>query len=241
MKPNDNRKTIIIAVSFGFILLVFIMLGFYFSNLNQSAQGEKISIKNFDQYVKNIPSDERTELEKTLYSTVRMNNVSEETIQTISDAVIREGSYEQDKQNDIYKTAFIVDVESIKQSYKIENLYSKLDPEQSGLYDYTRLVRCVDTRDLLYGEFDCKDRTSQERGLEKSDPILQYLPLSTLDYTVRQDTNSKELKLIAEISLSAVDYKMGEEASVTEYKNRLRAWFDSKGLSIDDYSITYKY
>lgn len=241
MKPDDNRKTIIIAVSFGFVLLVLVVLGFYFNSISESSNNQRIAIKNFNQYVKNISSDEQAGLEEMLYNTVLMNNVSEEKIVSINDATIREGSYEQDKQNDIYKTIFIVDIESIKQSYRIKNLYSKLEPEQSGLYDYTRSVLCLEKNKLLYGEFNCKDRSSQERGLEQSDPILQHLPLSTLDYTVRQDMNSKELKLIAEISLSAVDYKMGEEASVNEYKNRLRAWFQSVDLNIDDYSITYTY
>lgn len=241
MKTDDNRKTIIIAVSFGFILLVLVMLGFYFNSLREASNDGKISITNFNQYVKNIPSSERTELEKMLYNTVSLNGIEEEKIKSVDDATIRQGTYTQDLESDIYETSFIVDIASLKQSYRIKNLYSNLDPEQSGLFDYTRLVLCVEKSELVYGEFKCTDRIAQERGLEQSDPILEFLPVSTLDYTLRQDMSSKELKLIADISLSEVDYKMGEEAAVNEYKNRLRAWFESKNLNIDDYSITYNY
>ena len=58
----------------------------------------------------------------------------------------------------IYLTNFIVDIPSISQSYVVTNYYSPLSPEISGLTDYTTLVTCPDSSQLIYGDFNCIDR-----------------------------------------------------------------------------------
>jgi len=241
MIHDKNRRLVITSVIVGFIIIVLIMVGLFLNNLREENSGDRIKINNYDTYVKNLSSSEREAIETTLYSTVAFNVSDDEQIKAIDDAVIREASYNQSLNNRIYTTKFIVDIESIKQSYEIQDLYSNQDPEQSGLHDYTTLALCLSTDKLKYGEFVCQDRISQEKGLTQSDPILQYLPVSTLEYTLRVDPTSKDLKLIAEISLSEIDYKLGEEAAVEQYKLALNEWFLTKDLDISLYDIRYEY
>ena len=122
-------------------------------------------IDNYADYVKNLSDKTRTEIESTLYWTIS-DNLHGQNPPT-SGAVIRKNSYKQDFTNvarQIYLTSFIVDLENIKQSYRVNSYYSPLPPEITGLVDYTTLVLCLDTADLVYGEFDCTDRIKMEQG-----------------------------------------------------------------------------
>ncbi len=241
MPENKKRLTYIISIAAVFGVLILVSLGFYLSGLTSSNSDGSISIKNYDDYVKNLSSDERKAIEKALYDTVSYNISDAEKIKSINDASIRNDTYSQKLLNGSYTTTFIVDMESIGQSYHVQNLYSRLNVEDSDLRDYTSLVTCLEKDKLKYGEFTCRDRLSEEAGVTKSDPVLQYLPVSTLDYTLSQDINSKELKLFADLELTEIDYKLGEEEAIARYKTEIAAWFESKGLDINKYSITYHY
>lgn len=241
MTNGQNRKlAIIIVVVFGIATLV--SVGFFIANLITTQNNtDSIRINNYDKYVSNIADSERTALEKLLFETVTYNETDTEKIKAIDDAVIREGSYSQTQDDGVYRTSFTVDIESIKQTYQLRNLYSRLSIEESGLYDYTSLVICPEKSQLKFGEFTCRDRISTEAGITKADPVLQYLPVSNLDYSLDRDPNSEELKLIAKLNINEVDRRLGEEAVVASYKESIRKWFESKQLTIDDYSITYQF
>lgn len=238
---HEDKKRLVILISIVgiFLLLLAVLLLIFFPR--SSGYEGAIRINNYDSYVKNLPSSERNAMEATLYETVSQNLDNGTNVHTVSDAIIRNESYSQSFDKKIYTTSFIIDIESIKQSYEIKNVYSRLSVEESGLHDYTSLVLCLDKAKLIYGEFTCKDRLSQEAGIEYSDPILKYLPQSTLDYTLTMDSTSKNLHLVAKLNLTEVDYKIGVEDAVNQYKLELKDWFISKGLDINNYAITYEY
>ncbi|MGV9002148.1 MAG: hypothetical protein ACOH18_04335 [Candidatus Saccharimonadaceae bacterium] len=240
MIKNNKRLLIFIAAVVVFIIAIIVVTFMYFNQKN-SAQDDGIRINNYSNYVKNLSSSERKAIETTLYNTVLMNGSDAKKISTIKDAEIRSSSYQQSSKDNIYSTNFIVDIQSIKQSYKIEDRYSSQKREDSGLYDYTTLVLCLDKSDLIYGDFNCQDRESQENGVTQSDPILKYLPISSLDYTLSIDTNSKDLKLTAKLNLTSIDYKLGEQDAINHYKQEIKDWFTANSLDINSYSITYEY
>jgi hypothetical protein len=237
-QERKPQYKIFIAIT---VLIIAAALYVLFAPGRNNSSGDTITITNYDAYVKNIPSSERNMIESTLYSTATLNNSDAEKLKSIKDAVIRKGTYTQTYKASIYSTSFIVDIKSIKQSYKIQDQYSHLSVEQSGLRDYTTLALCLDKDKLLYGDFKCQDIFSQQSGVSQSDPILQYLPVSTLTYSLDLDPSSSQLRIIATIHLSNIDYKLGEQQSVDQYKSDIKAWFDSKGLDITKYSISYKY
>ena len=119
-------------------------------------------IPNLNKLASNLPSEEINNMNIQFNSTLEQNGV----VDKLSDIQIREGTYKQeltDNNKLIYTTTFIVDIPSIKQSYVVENNYSPYPANISGLYDYTTLVICPDTSQLLYGPFDCTDRLTQEQ------------------------------------------------------------------------------
>ena len=69
-------------------------------------------------------------------------------------AVMRVGSYGENSMGGIYQAVFVVDIEEIGQSYRINYYYLTL--EQEKLFNYTTLASCLPVEDLIYGDFDCK-------------------------------------------------------------------------------------
>ena len=238
---NNYRKPYVKFIIVGLILFAGLVAFVVYMASRSSNKVDSIPITNYAAYVKNLAPTEQGIIQSTLYSTTALNVSDAGRLKNIVDAVIRKGSYKQTYENNIYTTTFIVDMKSVKQSYEIRDLYSNLSVEQSGLYDYTTLALCPSKTELIFGDFKCQDRVSQEANLSQSDPILQYLPVSTLTYTLKLDPSSKDLHIIAQIHLSDIDYSLGVEQSVNQYKSDIQQWFVSKGLNIQNYSITYEY
>lgn len=121
------------------------------------------NISNYDSTVTNLPQDEADAIYFQLNYTLGLNGVN----RAVTDAVIRDGSYNQqitDVEHMIYETTFIIDIPSLKQSYSVIDKYSPLPMEESGLTDYTTLVLCPEADDLIYGEFQCTDRVKWEKN-----------------------------------------------------------------------------
>lgn len=121
------------------------------------------NIANYDSTVTNLPQAEADAIYFQLNYTLGLNGVN----RAVTDAVIRDSSYRQqitDTEHMIYETTFIIDIPSLKQSYSVIDKYSPLPMEESGLTDYTTLVLCPNTDDLIYGEFQCIDRVKWEKN-----------------------------------------------------------------------------
>jgi hypothetical protein len=121
------------------------------------------SISNYNEYVRNLSSEERSLLESALYNVIVFNLRGTDPM-NISDIQIRKDSYRQELVSpDLYITEFIVDIASIKQSYRVWDAYSLAG---SGAYmgEYPQLILCPTAEELIYGDFDCKDAISMEEG-----------------------------------------------------------------------------
>jgi hypothetical protein len=121
-------------------------------------------IVNYSDIVKNLSEDRHLLIEQELFKTIQLN-FGEQSVPDVKDAVIRNGSYQQTLNNNIYHTSFIVDIESLKQSYGIVDRFSYLPPDISGLYSEAALAVCIDKQELIYGDFNCTDRIKQESGV----------------------------------------------------------------------------
>ena len=117
-------------------------------------------IVNYDSVVRNLPQQRRDNASKMLLYTLADNGVS--TIP--SDITIRDGSYSQtiDPNTMTYYTTYIVDIPSIKQSYRITDQYSAV--ESYDPTSYATVVTCLDQDELIYGSFNCSDQIKQEKG-----------------------------------------------------------------------------
>lgn len=237
----EQNKVFIIMALLVFVLLTTVILVFYFISQNQPTT--TVSIKNYGDYEKTLPPSERESIETMLFNTIDSNLENIEQ-QKLDDVYIRDGSYSQELVGDNYNTEFIVDIESIKQSYKVTNTYPRQGRQAGQNYDYNILVFCLPKQDLKYGEFKCLDRISQEKGLQAADPIASLLPHATLDYLIEIGDSSAEgdkLNLAVTIYLSQADYNSGVDASIKLRKEAINSWFESHNLNPDNYIINYVY
>lgn len=132
--------------------------------IGNSTYGPTLIIKNWSDDVENIPSNEKDDIEATLYDTLIKNLPTGQNIPSDIDPEIRSGSYDQtyDPETQIYYTNFLIDIPSVKQTYRVLNQYSNLPPETSGLFDYTTMVYCPTASELIWPAFDCIDRQKIE-------------------------------------------------------------------------------
>ncbi|MCL2280828.1 hypothetical protein FWC31_03000 [Candidatus Saccharibacteria bacterium] len=169
-----RHQTLVIALV-GFLVMVVLVVLSLWPRLSRSSEDtppppttttevQTIAINNYSNYVKNLSNTRQADIESNLYWTVK-GNLS--WIPSATSAMIREGSYEQttyDQAKQIYFTTFIVDISNLQQSYRINDYYSPLPPEITGLVDYTTLVLCPEQDELIYDYFKCTDRMKTESG-----------------------------------------------------------------------------
>ena len=245
MQPQGmSRKralTLLIGGMAGLILIIGLV--FIFLQKNENQFGKFIRIQNYDAKVKNLSGDMRDGTEASLYNTV-VKNVDAETDATkIKDAFIRDNSDSQEynRQTTVYSGEFIVDMASIKQSYRIQYSYSK--DENANVGGYPIIVSCLPKEQLIYGEFKCTDLASvQSTG---DDEILQYLPYENFTFKISPDaTQGDKLVLIVDLDIAEVDLK-GNAASRAEtvalYKQEVLDWLASKGINPAKYELQYNY
>jgi hypothetical protein len=230
-----NKKPIIVAV---IIFTLFVILPIIITVLTSGQINNQIIIGNYDKYVKSLPQDRRTAINEALYNIVKSSPASKKA-DVVKDAVIREGSYTEsyNKSSNIYSSTFIVDIASIKQSYKVIFSWSK--NANTVLNGDVLRFDCLPKDQLKYGDFKCNEILNIPTI--SSDPILQYLPYSTFNYKITiASTADKKIRLNIRIYLYSSDISNGNsDQAIDQYKKESTAWIQSKGLNINNYSIDY--
>lgn len=239
-----NRNVIIIGMVVGVVALLGIIISLISYNLSRNPYGKSISINNYDAIVKNLSTEYKNSITASLYNVVERNS-SAETASSVRDAYIRSDSAEQEvvKPNEQYAGSFIVDIESIKQSYFVQYAYSvnAMDSIKSG---YPILVSCLPKDKLIYGDFSCKNVHDSESE-NSSDPIIDMLPKTTLSYKLYADTTSGKLLLKAELRIPSSDLAGADQATrlqvINLYKNEVKIWMKNNGFDPSKYTIVYNY
>jgi hypothetical protein len=187
------------------------------------------SIDNFSNKVENISADERLNIKNSLEYAVSYNVPEAKDSINYGSVFIRDGSYEQYSDGDLLLTSFIVDIPNLKQSYRIFDTYA----DQTMLGDYTQLALCLPISDLVYGDFQCKDRLSEESSLPKSDPILGYFLFYHSDKFQIFPNDLIDDRLA--INVEFFDSNLTE----TERVDIFNDWMSGVKLDVDDYIVNY--
>jgi hypothetical protein len=227
-----------IIVVFFIGLVAFMVISFL---LKGNPYGDEVVIKNYKETVKNLSDDYEDLIMSSLYQTIKLNIPEGTPVPEVNDATIRSDTASQtyEKLDNIYQGSFIVDMESLQQSYRVEYSYSN-NPDNVALGGYPIIASCLPVEDLIYGDFGCKDSLVIETG--EVNPIVGILPRSTLTYEIRAVTNeNNSVKLTIQLLLTRVDYTTREAAAVKEYKAEALAWIRSQGFNPNDYAIEYVY
>jgi len=234
-----GKKQKIIIISIGVILIAVFVLSFFISRpVNKYGNG--INVINYDKYISNLPADRKDSINTALYNITKDN--SNNSSVNVKDATIRGDSvtYNYNKDSNINSGSFIVDMQSIKQSYLITYEWSS-DISNADLSGYSSSASCLPLDKLIYGNFNCQDSFSSSDNTKNRDPILNYLPYSTFNYVVTANTNNQNrVELDANIILYSSDTRDGNrDNSITKYKTEITDWIKSNGLNPNDYIVNY--
>jgi hypothetical protein len=179
---NERKKYILISTAALVVLLAITFVPMLFNKKENSNPPDSVitteesepgarpaptttTINGLSEQAENLPDNRVALIEENLFDTIKMSTPNVDA--NVTDTTIRDGTYKQtlsDPGKQIYFTTFIVDIPSLKQSYRVEDYYSPLPAQVSGLFDYATLILCLDKKDLIYGEFNCTDRIKQEQG-----------------------------------------------------------------------------
>lgn len=245
MGPQLNRNRLWIVGGIVLVVMVALVAGIaaIYNSLHKPSYSQGVAITNYDKKIKNLPDDRKQSIEAALSNTIKLNLPNGTAMPNIDDATIRDGSEQQTElvKNTRYKGSFIVDIASIKQSYRVQYAYSS-DPNDSFAIGYPVNVTCLSINELKYGDFQCKSVVSEEsKGI---DPIISQLPHTTLSYNLRASTTSGSLILYADLDIASVDLKgdlASKQRAVALYKKEVTDWIAQQGLDPSKYTIKYNY
>lgn len=116
-----------------------------------------LHVSNIDTLLDSMSKSELDNILSQLAFTISLNTsgINETSV------IIEKESFRQtynDKQM-AYNIKFSVNLPDLKQSYIVKDIYSLLPQYASHLYDDTQWVLCPTGDDVMYNDFNCKDRT----------------------------------------------------------------------------------
>ena len=155
----NNKRNLIIIGGIGVILLIGLISSLFIQTpTNNSSTTEQDSSLNEVVYITSLKghkddlNDSQIDsIQSTLYGIVR---ASEADSKTYYEGVIREGSYKRtNSDSSLYSVSFITDIPDIKKSWRVQ-----YNADSQGADGSTPvIVSCLDDKEMIYGEFDCKD------------------------------------------------------------------------------------
>ena len=225
----------IIAFLILFGMLAYISLKTIF---HQNPYGEGMSISGLSS-VRNLPEDEQDRIAAELLKTVK-ENLPEGAELPKDSAKLRSGSISYYNNTSNLASSFIVDIESVRQSYVVTvEWQKKADEAKASGYPVT--VTCLtDTEKIIYPEFKCKDFVTEAVG---SDLILiRYLPKRADDYALfANDPSAEKPKITATIFIHSYETAYADKDKKAEQvKSHITEYVQSIGGDMDDYIFEYK-
>ena len=228
-----------------FILFEIIFIVFIIITIRNLSKGEievpKMGINNYSVIPEgvivgktenglNFELDEvkKSIIENTLYEEILLNNTNNVGN---NDAKIREGSIHNVyiSELDVYLLNFIVDVNNLKQSYRVVYRWSDSNPNENIPQNVPAIAFCLDDNELIYEDFDCKDKYSEDTVvydllqnktfhksvLSLSGDVYNGEPLNIIIYA---DSDEEFVKEAAVEEISSYLSKVGFDLNHFEYK-----------------------
>lgn len=160
MEPSVNKKInfnivhiMALVVGVVFVALVIVTLINLFRN---NPYGREIKIDNFSSFYGDAPQDIKDQIFNNLYDTVLQNIGEDDKIPGSGAMVRQETAVSQfDKDTNVYYGSFVVDIEEIQQSYRVQFEWSsnKNNPNLGG---FSVLISCVPESLRIYeNEVQC--------------------------------------------------------------------------------------
>lgn len=245
-EANPRNIKIIAVIIVALIIMIFLILSFQ-RLFRTNPYGPEIIIDNFDEYYSIAPQEKQDYACHYLYEAVLLN-LPEDQIPK-SGAIIRENTaeLEHNAEKNSYYGSFIVDIPKIEQSYRIQITWSIGKNNYSTSTDYSALVTCLKSSEIIYPNFDCRDLFTADN--EASDKFLKEYPLAAklpidIEYYTGGHGAYVHYTITSARGESSSDNSDGYSVVITDYTGdnyepaleRIR----SLGFNPDDYEIEYK-
>ena len=239
-----TRKRILICAAIVVGVILIIVLSIVLKGDPKNQFGNIIKIQNYSEKVKNLSPDMRDAMESYLYNIVEKNSNGTIDPSKVTDAYIRKDSDSQihSQSINLYSGDFIIDIESIKQSYQTQYSYSD-DAANTNVGGNPVVISCIPVEQLKYNDFGCTDFVTEQAG--SNDTILQYLPYENFSYRITPDETQTD-KLVLNVSFTIPDSDLkgdlaSKQAVLALYKKQVNDWIVSKGDDPEKYTFTYNY
>lgn len=239
---NPKKRLFIIVISF--VLLVVGVSAFYwFINGRGNPEGDSLIIKNLGTYTQGKPSNKDTlnYIEHALFTTVNLNTNPPVKDKSVEDVMVRDGSFSQsyDKEKSIHTVKFIVDSESLRQSYDVSYQWSDRSKYSPDLDEWGTTVRCLPKDKVRYKDFTCRDMFS-EMATTADDPLLaKILPYKGDFYAIRYYTGDKAGTVISiQIMINTTGERTKKQFGM--YKKEAENWLVSQGVDLNNYTLMYR-
>ena len=140
---SKKQKTLLISIPIIFITIIIISLFFYFQQ-----KPKQINIIGLNEKTSSTPILDKDTLKAQLYRVILLNPDIKNS--EISDAVLRDNSYSEETKDGITTANFIVDIDSIKQSYTISFSWSETEELSDSI-----LIECPNIFESKYPNSYC--------------------------------------------------------------------------------------
>jgi hypothetical protein len=228
-------------------IICVVLIGLYIYKLSQNPYGDQLEIANLNKYTNSKPINKQSleYIKHDLYQTVNLNTKPAVKNNSIKDIYVRDESFSQtfNSSKHVYTTHFIVDIKSLKQSYRVSYQWTTDDAKYGpNKAEYGTQVQCLPIGELLYGDFKCKDARIIENSTKNYDPITKLLP-----YHVETKFEvTSYVKSGSNVTLYVDPYPRADEvrvsqADLTQYTALIKAWLNSNKLDPSKYLISYNY
>lgn len=242
MELLSSKKVRIVL--FVFILLCLVLIGLYIYKSSKNPYGNQLEIVNLDKYLagKQNDNDSLNYIKHNLYTAINLNTHPAVKNNSVKDILVRNESFSDtyDSTKHVYTIHFIVDIKSLKQSYRVQYQWVTNPTYGPNKDDYGTQVTCLPLSELIYGDFHCKDARILEQGLDNYDPVGLLLPYHVESkYKITSYT-----KVGGSVVLYVDAYAPGwvvklDQATLNGYTEDIKAWLKKNGLNPDKYIIHY--
>ena len=237
---TTNQKKLFIGIGM-FLFVVAVASVIYLANREpDEPDGSYFDIANIDEYTEGQPTDKErlNYIKQALYAVINMNLSEPVPSNSVFDINIRDGSFTQqyDEEKDVHTVDFIVDIESLKQSYNASYQWSDTNKYSENIDEWGTVVKCLPEDKLIYGDFDCKDMfTQMENSSDKK--LDAILPYNGTNYRITHYTNNENPVINVRIMLNN---NPQTKKFFNNYRKEANSWLRSHDVAISDYTITYR-
>lgn len=224
---SKNQKiTFLVVIQIFIIIILAVIL-----NSVLGSERQHVTVEN-ESVLSNVPESDRQLLNEQLWGVIQ-NNVTGVDRSVINDAVVRDGTYEEtDDENGNMGATFLLDIDSIKQTYAVSIVWST---DSKNTIADSVYINCPPIDQMKYPETVCHGMYNDTYSLDLYLPYIVYpegyddenaYPMAP-NYLVEGDEDAKTIDIM--VSSCAPD----------KYKEEALKYLESTPIDLSDYQINY--